>query len=504
MGPLNGPPTGPVGEQHAAASTGAPARPDVQAIRETASSVAHGLNNLLGAVADLSARLVGANADGRSTTPTQELRLIHQAALDGLELSRRLLALSRGQDLTQRAAAFQARGLDLVDVARAVLDAVELTRPVWHDRLLLDGRHVEPLVEVEQPLLVRGVAGDLREILVNLIHNALDAMPHGGRLCLRGARNGQAVIVTCQDTGHGMDTATLGRVFEPFFTTKGERGTGLGLPIVRNVVRQYGGDATVTSEIGFGTTVTLRLPAAEPLHQSDQVLHQPHVGPGSGAAPLPRTALARPTPSVPRPGDEVGSGVGVSSAPPAGVAIGTRVASGHAVTWGGPARPAAPAGPAPASTGRAIAAEAAARAARTATADDLAASLALRTVLVVEDDPVFRAVFSRRFSLDARRVEAVGDAASALAALESGRWDVLCVDDGLPDRPGRELAAEIRRRRLACAVILVTGTATAPDDPSLAAPGVDAVLPKPCTDAELARAIRVACARQAERSSTPA
>jgi CheY-like chemotaxis protein len=143
-------------------------------------------------------------------------------------------------------------------------------------------------------------------------------------------------------------------------------------------------------------------------------------------------------------------------------------------------------------------------AARSATADDLAASLALRSVLVVEDDPIFRAVFSRRFGLEARRVEAVADAASALAALEAGRWDVLCVDDGLPDRPGRELAAEIRRRRLPCDVILVTGIATTPDDPSLAGPGIDAILPKPCTDAELARAIRVACARQAARSSAPA
>jgi len=137
--------------------------------------------------------------------------------------------------------------------------------------------------------------------------------------------------------------------------------------------------------------------------------------------------------------------------------------------------------------------------ARTATADDLAATLATLSVLVVEDDPIFRGVFTRRLGLDARRVDAVGDAASALEALELRRWDVLCVDDGLPDRTGRELAAEIRRRGLRCAVVLVTGTAAAPDDPNLAAPGVDAILPKPCTDAELARALRVARARQAER-----
>jgi two-component system, cell cycle sensor histidine kinase and response regulator CckA len=142
--------------------------------------------------------------------------------------------------------------------------------------------------------------------------------------------------------------------------------------------------------------------------------------------------------------------------------------------------------------------------ARAATADDLAATLAPLSVLVVEDDPIFRAVFTRRLGLDARRVDAVGDAASALAALETDCWDVLCVDDGLPDQPGRALATEIRRRGLRCAVVLVSGSATTPDDPSLAAPGVDVVLPKPCTDAELARALRSALARRAERAATSA
>jgi CheY-like chemotaxis protein len=390
--------------------------PDARALREAASSAAHGLNSLLANVAALSSQIIDQAAAGRREIPVEELRLIQQAALDGLALSRRLLLLGRGQPLPE------AHDVELVDMARVVMDAVELTRPYWHDHALARGRAVEPRVDVEQPLLVRGSPGDLREIVLNLIQNAVDAMPAGGRLWLRGARHGQAVVVTCRDTGLGMDAATLGRVFEPFFTSKGERGTGLGLPIVRSVVRRHGGEASVTSEVGVGTTVTLRLPAAVPRSPRTTGPHRPN---------------------------------------------------GHAT-------------------------------ARAATADDLAASLARRSVLVVEDDPIFRATFTRRFALDARRVEAVEDAASALALLETGPWEVLCVDDGLPDLTGRELAAEVRRRGLACAVILVTGTATAPNDPSLFAPGVDAVLPKPCTDAELARALRAACVRQAERSSAPA
>ncbi len=95
----------------------------------------------------------------------------------------------------------------------------------------------------------------------------------------------------------------------------------------------------------------------------------------------------------------------------------------------------------------------------------------------------------------------MGDAGSALAMLETGSWDLLCIDEGLPDRSGRELVAEIRRRGYGGSVVLVTGSATAPNDPTLLVAGVDAVLPKPCSDAELAQAVRMACARRAERSS---
>ena len=111
-------------------------------------------------------------------------------------------------------------------------------------------------------------------------------------------------------------------------------------------------------------------------------------------------------------------------------------------------------------------------------AADIDEEMQALSVLVVDDDPSFRAVFARRLALDARRVETVVDAASALL-LEMGQWDLVCIDEGLPDVSGRQLAAEIERRGLAGAVILVTGAATGPDDPTLASQGVDAVLPKP-------------------------
>jgi CheY-like chemotaxis protein len=119
----------------------------------------------------------------------------------------------------------------------------------------------------------------LEQVLVNLLVNARDAMPHGGRITIAtanalvtageaqrfpGATAGDHVVVTIADTGHGMDAETLSHLFEPFFTTKElGKGTGLGLATCHGIVKQAGGHITVTSEPGHGTTFRILLPRVE-------------------------------------------------------------------------------------------------------------------------------------------------------------------------------------------------------------------------------------------------
>ncbi len=100
-----------------------------------------------------------------------------------------------------------------------------------------------------------------RAALLNLLINALQAMPQGGRLEVRTRRDGPAVAVDLIDTGQGMDSQTLARIFEPFFSTK-PGGTGLGLPTARKIIEALGGTISVQSEPGRGTQFTIRLPAA--------------------------------------------------------------------------------------------------------------------------------------------------------------------------------------------------------------------------------------------------
>lgn len=103
---------------------------------------------------------------------------------------------------------------------------------------------------------------ELREALINIVLNALDAMPEGGQLSLRTAVDGDQVVVTAGDSGVGMSEDVRQRIFDPFFTTKGERGTGLGLSVVYGIVTRHGGEIDVQSQLGHGATFTLRFPAA--------------------------------------------------------------------------------------------------------------------------------------------------------------------------------------------------------------------------------------------------
>jgi CheY-like chemotaxis protein/anti-sigma regulatory factor (Ser/Thr protein kinase) len=103
----------------------------------------------------------------------------------------------------------------------------------------------------------------LREVFLNLIINAVDAMPDGGRIVLSAEAEGDAVVVRVRDTGVGMSADIRRHCMEPFFTTKGEKGSGLGLSLCYGVVQRHGGVLQIESEVGQGTTVIVRLPRGE-------------------------------------------------------------------------------------------------------------------------------------------------------------------------------------------------------------------------------------------------
>jgi CheY-like chemotaxis protein/anti-sigma regulatory factor (Ser/Thr protein kinase) len=183
------------------------------------------------------------------------LRTIEKAAFDGGETVRRIQDFARartGRDFTD------------VDVNAILEDAVEITRTRWKDDAELRNVKIDVELQVGQVANIKGNASELREVTTNLIFNAVDAMPHGGRIRMESRMDGRDVIILVSDNGRGMSEEVRARVFDPFFTTKGTAGMGLGLSVVYGILERHGGKITVESELGRGTRFSIRIPSAEP------------------------------------------------------------------------------------------------------------------------------------------------------------------------------------------------------------------------------------------------
>ena len=151
----------------------------------------------------------------------------------------------------------------VVDMAKIVRQAVSLTEPKWRSQSQAKGLHVEVTTEIKAAPFVAGEESALREILTNLIFNAVDAMPKGGRVLLETSIEAENAVIRVRDTGTGMSESVRQRCLEPFFSTKGELGTGLGLSMVHGIVERHRGKLEIESTPGQGTTFTIRLPLAE-------------------------------------------------------------------------------------------------------------------------------------------------------------------------------------------------------------------------------------------------
>jgi two-component system cell cycle sensor histidine kinase/response regulator CckA len=229
----------------------------MEAVGRLAGGVAHDFNNLLtviGSNVEL-ARLTAQSGEGSSVVG--ELDEIAAAVTRAATLTRQLLAFSRRQVLVPRAVSLN----EVVSAAERMLARVIGADVTLETSLDPNAGHV-----MADP-------GQLEQVLMNLVVNARDATPEGGVILISTVRREpDRVLLTVTDTGTGMDEATLARACEPFFTTKAPgKGTGLGLSTVYGIVKQSGGDVSIRSQLGRGTTITVTLPAEnEPRDSSSQ------------------------------------------------------------------------------------------------------------------------------------------------------------------------------------------------------------------------------------------
>jgi signal transduction histidine kinase len=221
----------------------------LSAIGKLASGMAHHLNNLF-------AVILGRLETLLVKVPDQEARryleIVQRAAQDGAEVVRRVQRFGRVQPVSRTVP------VDLNQLAQEVL---ELTRPRWHNEALLRQIRIDTALDLGTIRPVAGELAPLREVLMNLLLNGIDAMPEGGRLILKTWMTGPDVHCSVSDTGAGMSEEVRHRALDPFFTTKGPKSTGLGLSVTYGIVQRHNGKLEIDSAPGRGTTVTVTLPA---------------------------------------------------------------------------------------------------------------------------------------------------------------------------------------------------------------------------------------------------
>src|ERR1044072_1493188 len=143
------------------------------------------------------------------------------------------------------------------------MDASEITRPRWKNCAEASNIHITLQLHIESNAMVMGDDSEVREVLVNMVFNAIDAMPEGGTLSLTSRSVGESVIVEVVDTGVGMYSEVRSKIFDRFFTTKGKAGLGLGLAVSFGIIRRHGGNIDVESRYGKGTEFRITLPLAK-------------------------------------------------------------------------------------------------------------------------------------------------------------------------------------------------------------------------------------------------
>jgi signal transduction histidine kinase/ActR/RegA family two-component response regulator len=240
----------------------------LNALGQMASGIAHDFNNALVPIAGYTDILLDHPDQLKDTQKTLRcLRLIQTGVRDAASVVSRLREFYRRRKDSDK---FQP-----VELNQMVEQVIDLTRPKWRDEALARGCTIEMRAELEPIPSVLGSASELREMLTNLIFNALDAMPKGGTITIKtlrahpapetgGDRSGapsERVSLEVSDTGVGMTEDTRQRCLEPFFSTKGERGSGLGLAMVYGTVKRHRGTLDLNSAVGAGTRVTLCFPA---------------------------------------------------------------------------------------------------------------------------------------------------------------------------------------------------------------------------------------------------
>ena len=177
------------------------------------------------------------------------LNTIRKAAYDGAAMTRSIKNYIRNEKSSDFA---------LIDLQELLKDCIAFTRPYWYNEPRRQGIEIEAILDISPIPKVFGSAVELNQVFINLITNAVQAMPRGGQLTFKTYEDDEDIVVSISDTGNGMSEKIKKRIFEPMFTTKGKQGTGLGLSLCYSIIQNHDARMVVDTAIGQGTTFLMR------------------------------------------------------------------------------------------------------------------------------------------------------------------------------------------------------------------------------------------------------
>ncbi len=224
----------------------------LKSIGTITAGIAHDFNNILAIISGTTQLLEIIHNDNKELT--NELNIIAKASYDGAEISSKILKFTKTTP--------DSKSFVPCDIKNLITQSIDFTKPRWKNAAQAKG--IKYLIDTGDKRITQSILcnpAEIREIFVNIINNALDAMPEGGSLSFSTWMADDTVFTSVSDTGEGISEKIKKNIFDPFFSTKGASGTGLGLSMVFGIVIRHDGKIEVESEIGKGTTFTLKFPA---------------------------------------------------------------------------------------------------------------------------------------------------------------------------------------------------------------------------------------------------
>lgn len=225
----------------------------LRTVGEVATGVVHNFNNVLSGILGHIQMLLSWDVDAAMC---ERLQTIEKLVLDGSDVVKRV------QEFT---GICTSKDFTTININTIVNDVVRMTEPKWSGGPNNAGIALRVDIDSTETPVVEGIASELREVFTNILFNAVDAMPNGGKLTIQTRTNREDVSVCFFDTGEGMSKETKKRVFDPFFTTKGSRGMGLGMSVAYEIIKRHNGQIIIDSELGVGTAVTVQFPMSKKL-----------------------------------------------------------------------------------------------------------------------------------------------------------------------------------------------------------------------------------------------